>query len=146
MSHSLSIDFILNERLSINKVLEILKQDWSFNDSGKINYLPLGDKEYNWTYSALSNEIIVIKELIEKQKKCEDVGIHIIHRKRNLGGALVYFYDSNTLSLSCTINRLKLKGDPFGRFSDINFYTSELLEVLYKCGAQIGGIETYDIY
>ncbi len=146
MSQAMSIDISFVNCLNMHQLMSSLKTaGWGFSDNGEIVFLPLGDKDFDWQGLPLSDESKVLKIIAAKEKVKEPVGINISWEKSNIGGSLLYFHDSNTLSFTASLNRKKLNEDPFNRFTAIDWYYSKLLKVAFNLPNEIFSVEITDI-
>lgn len=130
MSISASIDVKLKEREGniVSPMLiikKLLHYGWTFNDSGRVSYLPLGDSDnYDWQFENIDTQSL-IAILDEKEKKGEVIGVSMTWKETNIGGSFLFFKNGE-VSISLIINRKLLDNM---RHTDVSWYLKRLLPV-----------------
>ena len=133
MSVSASIE-IQSKQIQIEQSVDIIHQflsnDWAIDDNGSIVYLPIGDKDFEWT--VLRSNLKELFEIIgEKVLRRELIGVNITFRDTSIGGNLLI--NENELQLILSINRKMIHDLNITDFSwYLNKIPRELLELKYK--------------
>ena len=145
MSHSAAIVIYGSPEKSkkpVSLIRDLLASGWSYNDSGYISYLPLGDNdEMDWQRGALDDWPAII-DLIEGKVLCNElIGLSLIHGKTS-GGELLIPSNLQTITMSLTINRRILPGK--FRMTDYSWYLERLLPPLEQTGYTIERVECSD--
>lgn len=115
-------------RVSTKKVLMSLYDfGWSFDDHGKVSYLPIGDEDnFSWKSEQMSTEDLL--EIIELKEKMSEVnGVTMTWKNTGIGGDFLFWTDGN-ISINLTVNR-KLIDDEI-KITDVNWYLTKLLPPL----------------
>jgi len=145
MSQTMTIDIKVYGKIDMREFLLALENyGWTFNDNGQINYLPLGDEDFDWERVSLSKKQDVLSIIVKKIAAKEMIGIVMTWQDSMIGGNFLYMPERFTLSFSASINRQKLKNDPYDRFTSIDWYYSKILRGLSDCRIDIQGVQIDD--
>jgi hypothetical protein len=134
MSVDASIDIkfskSLHENISPIKIIRmLLDYGWTFNDYGKVSYLPVGDNDdYDWQREEMSTETL-IDILMIKEHNHEDVVVTMTWQDTNIGG-IFSFRKNGHLSINLVMNRKMYSDGNSIEMTDVNWYLSKLLPVL----------------
>jgi hypothetical protein len=112
---------------AISLIHSLLEAEWSLNDHGAMNILPLGDDDaFNWTSYSLSVEQEVWATLERKQSASEKIGVTLLFGDSGTGGE--FLIDSSGLvTFSATIERRQQ-----GIWSDVTWYIERILPALSR--------------
>lgn len=147
MSISASIDLAVSSRkfpkTSAIEILEsLLKFGWTFNDSGRKSYLPLGDKDdFNWQMEDISSERLM-SILIKKEQQNETIGVGMTWADTGIGG-MILLTNGGNLSLTLSINRKMIEDIKNDLLTDVNWYLTKLLPPLDEGGMIVESISYY---
>ncbi|GBG56948.1 hypothetical protein SPFL3102_02313 [Sporomusaceae bacterium FL31] len=127
MSVSASIDIKLTVRNGIiskvTLIQKLLDFGWTFNDSGKITYLPIGDEDkFDWQSENISVDMLLMI-LREKVQRDELLGIVMTWKGTGVGGNIL-LKKTDELTFCLTINRRTISGS---NVTDVNWYLVKLL-------------------
>lgn len=110
MGLSASIDIVLKKKLDMPFFKTVIfNKNWSYSDNNEINYIQLHELDFDWISKPINLFESVMKEISEKIKLKQDIGITITHNESSIGGQLIYFIDDNTVSFNLNINRKTMK-------------------------------------
>lgn len=86
MSVSISIEISLSKQISRMTILRKLEDfGWSYNDQGKVTYLPIGDdNDFNWRSKSIPLEEL-LKILVIKDNKRELIGVAMTWKDTDVG-------------------------------------------------------------
>ena len=129
MSVSSSIEISLSKPLSRLTILQKLEEfGWSYNDQGKVSYLPIGDEDdFDWQHKDIPVEEL-LKILAIKDSQSELIGVAMTWKDTNIGGTFL-IKENNTILMSPDINRKVLDVESYNKVTDINWYTTKLIPV-----------------
>ena len=126
ISASIDIKIALPDRVTASKIIiiqKLLDFGWTFNDYGKVSYLPIGDEgNFNWHIDNISVEKLMMI-LKEKEKRNEIIGIVMTWKETDIGGNVLLIKNGG-ISLCLTINRRVLVDSSI---TDINWYLVRIL-------------------
>ena len=136
-------------KLSFTKKVEasnflsmLIYEGWSFDDEGKIRYLPLNDKNnFEWQSLSTSEWTKVLEIMKEKEKKGELIGITLIYKKAKRGG--IFHIEDHKVIFSPTINRKVINQN--SNLTDFNWYLKKLVSAFKKNQVEILEVETSQI-
>ncbi len=135
MSISASIDVKLaSQKSNVESVIIIKKLidfGWSYCNSGKIMYLPLGDNDdYDWRIIDEIDEVDLFNVLDQKRNMGETIGIMMTWKNTGVGGDFLFWTDGS-ISINLTINRKTIESNGI-EITDINWYLQKILPCFAK--------------
>lgn len=143
MSRSASIDILLSDVDGYARVDAFLSSatdyGWKVEFNGRINYLPLGDEDFDWQIVSAEEYGRVKSEMVEKYERGEMVGVTLFFVEVALD--LILIPETKKYSFIVGANRQELKGCDVVDFS---WYLERLLPVFYSLGALIELVECSD--
>ncbi|MBL7786997.1 MAG: hypothetical protein JNM36_13900 [Chitinophagales bacterium] len=142
MSTNSSITIKYYQKIKPTHIIEkLLQTGWCINDYGKIYYLPLGDVDFEWQSTDLSNWNTVKTILFQKEQKEETIGISLVFKNTRIGFLLNCLSDSpKSITLSLMINRAVIKGTSI---TDFSWYLNRLTVLITDLTESI---ECFDCY
>ena len=124
-----SIDIKLEKKLDKSFFLfDLVSNKWRYDDHGKVTYIKLNEIDYDWTQMPLPFENRMLEEILEKNEMGEDIGVVITYNDTNIGGQLIYFQKSNTVSFLLNINRQVINNTNKTDFDWYKLYYSKMFE------------------
>lgn len=138
----LNISLVDKQMEPLSIIEELLKLGWTYNDNNQVTYLPIGDAGmYNWQSVPL-NEWKRIKEIIAKKIKLnETVGLVLTWENTQIGGDFHFMPLKDSLSITWSVNRKKLKGG----YTDHSWYIPKVLNPIRSRGFNIEVFECNDM-
>lgn len=128
----------------VSVLKSLLKAGWDFKTKDGISYIPLSDSdEFNWTSSNI-NESDLFRIIDTKINRNEIVGVELKYGDSNIGGELLFF-SNKKLSLSLSINRVKLESNQMILCTNFNWYLERLIIGLKSEGYIITSIECFEM-
>ncbi|WP_339307092.1 hypothetical protein [Paenibacillus sp. FSL R5-0519] len=129
MSVSISIEISLSKKISRMTILRKLEDfGWSYNDQGKVTYLPIGDDdEFNWQRKSIPPEEL-LKILVIKDNQRELIGVAMTWKDTDVGGTFL-IEENGTILMSPDINRKVLDVESYNKITDVNWYVTKLIPV-----------------
>ncbi|MEK4367583.1 hypothetical protein [Paenibacillus sp. FSL R5-0473] len=129
MSVSISIEISLSKQISRMSILRKLEDfGWSYNDQGKVTYLPIGDDNYfNWQNKSIPLEEL-LKILVIKDNQKELIGVAMTWKDTDVGGTFL-IEENGTILMSPDINRKVLDVESYNSITDVNWYVTKLIPV-----------------
>lgn len=128
MSSQSSISIRFQRTFRTEQVLDcLLENGWTYDDYGVITYLPLHDKNFNWTSLELGQFDQFQTVLNRKVAYNEIVGIALIHNSLKSGGLFHFNQQQNEIMILLSINRIKIG---VSDLSDFSLYMTELFKSL----------------
>ncbi|WP_339235603.1 hypothetical protein MKX40_20470 [Paenibacillus sp. FSL R5-0517] len=129
MSVSISIEISLSKQISRMTILRKLEDfGWSYNDQGKVTYLPIGDdNEFNWQRKSIPLEEL-LKILVIKDNQRELIGVAMTWKDTDVGGTFL-IEENGTILMSPDINRKVLDVESYNKITDVNWYVTKLIPV-----------------
>ena len=127
MSTFASINIALKQPASSIKIIQILlNYGWTFNDEGKVSYLPIGDDDnFDWQHEKIAVESLM-KILEKKEQGKEALGVIMTWGETSIGGAFL-FWQNGKILISLIINRKTFLSESMFEITDVNWYLSKLL-------------------
>lgn len=127
MSVSTSIEINLSKPTSGIAILKKLKQfGWTYNDQGKVTYLPVGDEDdFNWRHEYLPL-VELDKILALKDEHRELIGVALTWKESNIGGHFLV-NQAGKILISPDINRKVLDINSNNKITDMNWYITKLI-------------------
>lgn len=101
----------------------LLNGGWKFLDHGNLCYLPLGDKDYEWTTKNLEEENMVLQEIRRKVEIGETIGVVLTWE--GVGGEFMMQLPGEII-FTPSISRKQLSDGS----SDVSWYLDRLLPPL----------------
>lgn len=118
---------------NIVDILKIFQQiGWGvYNLQGKVEYLPVGDDEYDWQCEDIS-ETKLYEVISEKISKKEQIGVNLFY---NNGAEGISFLADTTdeILLSISINRKIVKE----RYTDVIWYLENIIYKFFDIGVRL---------
>lgn len=118
---------------NIVDILKIFQQiGWGvYNLQGKVEYLPVGDDDYDWQCEDIS-ETKLYEIISEKISKKEQIGVNLFY---NNGAEGIYFLADTTdeILLSISINRKIVKE----RHTDVIWYLENIIYKFFNIGVRL---------
>ncbi|WP_411735174.1 hypothetical protein [Paenibacillus sp. M2] len=129
MSVSISIEISLSKQISRMTILrKLVDFGWSYNDQGKVTYLPIGDdNEFNWQRKSIPLEEL-LKILVIKDNQRELIGVAMTWKDTDVGGTFL-IEENGTILMSPDINRKVLDVESYNKITDVNWYVTKLIPV-----------------
>ncbi|WP_091018219.1 hypothetical protein [Paenibacillus amylolyticus] len=129
MSVSISIEISLSKQISRMTILrKLVDFGWSYNDQGKVTYLPIGDdNEFNWQRKSIPLEEL-LKILVIKDNQRELIGVAMTWKETDVGGTFL-IEENGTILMSPDINRKVLDVESYNKITDVNWYVTKLIPV-----------------
>lgn len=119
----------------VSLIDDLLQSGWSYDDHGKISYLPIHDEgSFNWQVESLENWDKVKPIIVSKIELEELVGLALTWNDSSIGGEILASPRENYVSFSLSINR-KVLDD--GRSTDFSWYEERFIEPLRIRGYKI---------
>lgn len=133
MSKHDSLEFDFEESFDTLKIIDnLLSGGWSYNDSGKIVYLPLGDKGlFDWKSKALESWGNVYDVIREKVRCGEVVGLNMTWQDSGVGAQFLFDSGNKVLAVNLTINRIRASDS---NDTDFSWYIPRIINSLEKDG------------
>lgn len=109
-------------------VQTLISKNWQVSDDdGKILYLPIGDKDFEWQYRNIPiNEFLDLVD--EKDRRNEVIGILFYWKKTNIGIHML-IYPESELSCSLSVNKKTFDSNNC-KLTNINWYLERLIPAL----------------
>lgn len=118
---------------NIVDVLKLFQQiGWGiYNRQGKIEYLPIGDDEYDWQCEDISDTKLydVISNKIAKK---EQIGVNLFYNNGDEGISLIA-YTTDQIMLSIATNRKIVKEN----YTDMIWYLENIIYKLFDIGVRL---------
>lgn len=125
------------EHTIIELIQILLDGGWTFNDNGKVSYLPIGHNDvFDWTVHADISHEELIKILKEKECRNEPVGVVLTWQNTNVGGAFI-FQSPEKLSIDLIVNRKIFYGINNFNMTDGNWYLTRLLPIFRENNVEV---------
>ena len=109
------------------------KIEWElYNSQGKIEFLPLGDKEdFDWQYEEMSETEFY--DIVSQKIVCKEmVGVNLFH-KNGIEGISLLAYNTNQIILNISINRRMVDE----KYTDVTWYLSNIIYKLWELGVRL---------
>ncbi len=143
MSISGSIDLRINlvENSNIIDFLVAFENSgWIIDIFGKIQFLPLGDEDFDWQFIEYSNRELVESILIKKFDLNELIGISLIKKELSLYIDVLIYPKFEKISFLMYSRKTILDLD----VTDFSWYLNEIIPIMIKSGFSIESIECCD--
>jgi len=138
MSVDASMEFEFEKPFKVMDVIDkLIHAGWTYNDNGKIVYLPLNDNGlYSWQTASIDCWHDVYDIICEKIRDNELVGLNLTWNDTMVGGQFLFHPDENKklLSVNLTINRIKIDGT---NDTDFSWYIPKIIEAIEEDGYKI---------
>lgn len=118
---------------NIIDVLNIFRKiGWDiYNAQGKVEYLPIGDDEYDWLCEEIS--LVSLNDIINKKiNRKEQIGINLFY-KNGAEGISLLAYTTEQVILSVSINRKIIKG----KYTDMAWYLENIIYKLFDMDVRL---------
>lgn len=130
ISVSASIDICFSKSISRMILLQqLIDFGWSYQDNGKVTYLPIGDEDdFDWQSECITIERL-LEILSEKDTRGELIGVALTWENSNIGGNFL-LRKNGAITVSLNINRRVINTVSSNTFTYINWYMSKLVPVI----------------
>lgn len=110
----------------IEMIQALLDSGWTFNDYGKVSYLPVGDNnDYDWQREEMATSALM-DILITKANSNEEIGVTMTWQDTNIGG-IFSFRKKDNISINLIMNRKTYLDENNFQITDVNWYLTRLL-------------------
>lgn len=98
------------DQVIIRLIQMLLDGGWTFNNDGKVSYLPMGHNDISgWITDADVSHDELMEIIAEKDYQKEPVGILLTWHNTNIGGTFI-FHSNEKLSIDLILNRKIMPG------------------------------------
>lgn len=101
---------------------------WKPDDHGVLRYLPVGDNDYDWNATSVSDLPTVMADIQTKANMGEVIGVVLTFENTAIGGAWLFFPNGD-ITFTPGVNRRKTD---YG--SDVGWYLLRVLPALQSAG------------